>query len=280
MTLIALMDAGYYDEAKDWRDWLLRAVAGRPDQIQIMYGLAGERRLDEWVVPWLRGHCGSTPVRIGNAAHRQLQLDVFGELMDALHQARAGGLPENAPAWALERALIDHVERIWREPDEGIWEVRAKGRHFTHSKVMAWVAVDRCVRSVEDFGLTGPVERWRRLRDAIHADVCANGYDPGLGAFVQAYGETTLDASLQLLPALGFLPASDPRFRGTVAAIERGLMADGLVRRYDTDRTEDGVPGGEGTFLACSFLAGRRLHHARPDGRGAGALGPAARAAQ
>jgi GH15 family glucan-1,4-alpha-glucosidase len=247
------MNSGYYDEAKAWRDWLLRAVAGRPDQIQIMYGLAGERRLVEWTADWMRGHLGSKPVRIGNAAHKQLQLDVFGEMMDALHQARKGGLPENEPAWALERSLVDHLEKIWRLPDEGIWEIRAERRHFTHSKVMAWVAVDRCIRSIEEFGLEGPLEDWKRLRAEIHADVCANGYDAARGTFVQAYGDTALDASLLLLPTLGFLPAADPRFVGTVAAIERELMVDGLVRRYDTSKTSDGVSGGEGAFLACSF---------------------------
>ena len=252
-TLIALMDGGYYDEAEAWRDWLLRAVAGNPAQIQIMYGIAGERRLDEWEADWLAGYGGAKPVRIGNAAHGQLQLDVFGEVMDALHQARTGGLPENDPAWALERKLIEHLEGIWRQPDDGIWEIRAERRHFTHSKVMAWVAVDRCIRSVENFGLEGPVEDWRRLREEIHADVCANGYDTDRGTFVQAYGEKTVDASLLLLPTLGFLPAADPRFEGTVAAIERELMVDGLVRRYDTQRTNDGVSGDEGAFLACSF---------------------------
>ncbi len=253
LTLIALMDASYYDEAQAWRDWLLRAVAGRPDQIQIMYGLAGERRLHEWTLPWLKGYLGSQPVRIGNAAHAQLQLDVYGEMMDALYQARAGGLPESAPAWALQRALVDHLETVWHEPDEGIWEVRSHRRQFTYSKAMAWVAVDRCIRSTEELGLPGPTERWKRLRAAIHADVCANGYDADRGSFVQVYGEPALDASLLLLPTLGFLPADDPRFRGTVAAIERELMTDGLVRRYDPDRTDDGVSGDEGAFIACSF---------------------------
>jgi GH15 family glucan-1,4-alpha-glucosidase len=253
LTLIALMDAGYYAEAEAWRDWLLRAVAGRPDQIQIMYGIDGERRLSEWKAPWLAGYEGSRPVRFGNAAHRQLQLDVFGEVMDALHQARCGGLPESAPAWALERALVRHLESVWRDPDEGIWEVRAERQQFTHSKVMAWVAVDRCIRSVEDFGLEGPLERWRRLREEIHADVCRNGYDADRNTFVQVYGGRALDASLLLLPQLGFLPASDPRFAGTVAAVERELMVDGLVLRYDTGRTDDGLPVGEGAFVACSF---------------------------
>jgi GH15 family glucan-1,4-alpha-glucosidase len=266
ITLLALMDAGYFDEAQAWRDWLLRAVAGSPDQIQIMYGIAGERRLSEWEVPWLPGYAGSLPVRVGNAAHDQLQLDVFGEVMDALHQGRIGGLPENEPAWALERALLDRLEQVWREPDEGIWEVRGERQHFTHSKVMAWVAFDRCIRSAEDFGMPGEIERWRRLRDEIHADVCANGYNHERGSFVQAYGKTALDASLLLLPTLGFLPAADPRYRGTVAAIERELLMDGFVRRYDTSATKDGLSGEEGAFLACSFwLADAYLMLGRTD---------------
>jgi GH15 family glucan-1,4-alpha-glucosidase len=266
ITLLALMDAGYFDEAQAWRDWLLRAVAGSPDQIQIMYGIAGERRLSEWEVPWLPGYAGSRPVRVGNAAHGQLQLDVFGELMDALYQARRGGLPENEAAWALERALLDRLEQVWREPDEGIWEVRGGRRHFTHSKVMAWVAFDRCIRSAEEFGLPGPVDRWRRLRDAIHADVCANGYSRERGSFVQAYGATALDASLLLLPSLGFLPAADSRYQGTVAAVERDLLANGFLRRYDPGATQDGLAGGEGAFLACSFwLADAYLMIGRTD---------------
>jgi GH15 family glucan-1,4-alpha-glucosidase len=253
VSLLALMDAGYFDEAQSWRDWLLRAVAGSPDQIQIMYGIAGERRLTEWEVPWLPGYAGSRPVRIGNAAHDQLQLDVFGELMDALHQARRGGLSENEAAWALERALLDRLEQVWREPDEGIWEVRGPRQHFTHSKVMAWVAFDRSIRSAEDFGLPGPIDRWRQLRDEIHADVCANGYSRVRDSFVQAYGSTALDASLLLLPSLGFIPAADPRYGRTVAAVERELLVDGFLCRYDPGATKDGLSGGEGAFLACSF---------------------------
>lgn len=253
LTLIALMDAGYFDEAEAWRDWLLRAVAGNSEQIQIMYGIAGERRLSEWTVPWLKGYADSLPVRIGNAASGQMQIDVFGEIMDALHQARKGGIAENEAAWALEQALIDRLEEVWSKPDHGMWEVRSERRHFTYSKIMAWVAVDRCVRSVENFGLVGPVDRWRRLRDAIHDDVCANGYDADRNAFVQSYGGKSLDASLLLMPTLGFLPASDRRYRGTVEAIEKTLMADGLVKRYDTEESEDGVGGKEGAFLACSF---------------------------
>jgi GH15 family glucan-1,4-alpha-glucosidase len=253
ISLLALMDAGYYDEAKAWRDWLLRAAAGSPDQLQIMYGIAGERRLSEWTVPWLPGYDNARPVRIGNAAHVQLQLDVFGELMDALYQGRKGGLPENKEAWALQATLLTHLAKVWRQPDAGLWEMRGPVRQFTHSRVMAWVAVDRCIRSVEGFGMDGKIDDWRRLRADIHADVCANGYSADRGAFVQAYGSRSLDASLLLLPALGFLSAEDERFRGTVEAIERELMIDGLVRRYDPAASADGVAGNEGVFLACSF---------------------------
>jgi len=257
LTLLALMDCGYYEEAAAWRDWLLRAAAGTPAQLQIMYGLAGERMLPEFELPWLPGYAASQPVRVGNAAHQQFQLDVYGEVVDALHQARQGGLAESADAWALERSLVAHVAGVWREPDEGIWEVRGPRQHFTHSKVMAWVAADRAVRAVERFGRDGPVDEWRALRDAIHADVCARAWDPALGAFAQAYGNGRLDASLLLMPLVGFLPASDPRVLGTVAAIERDLLADGFVLRYRTDdqtaATGDGLPPGEGAFLACSF---------------------------
>lgn len=252
-SLLSLMNAGYYDEAKAWRDWLLRAVAGSPAQIQIMYGLGGERRLTEWEVPWLPGYQGSQPVRIGNAAHSQLQLDVFGEVMDALHQARRGGLEPNAAAWALQRALIGHLEGIWHEPDEGIWEVRGGRQHFTHSKVMAWVALDRAIRSAEEFHLEGPLDHWRALRARIHEDVCRKGYNASIGAFVQCYGGGALDASLLLLPLVGFLPAGDKRVRGTVAAIQQRLVVDGFVLRYDSSVTQDGLPPGEGAFLACSF---------------------------
>jgi GH15 family glucan-1,4-alpha-glucosidase len=253
LTLLALMDAGYRAEARAWRDWLLRAVAGSPDQLQIMYGLAGERRLTERELPWLPGYEGSRPVRVGNAAHGQLQLDVFGEMMDALHHARGLGIPEDGAGWALAREVLAYLERVWREPDEGIWEVRGGRRHFTYSKVMAWVAFDRAVRSVETFGLDGRVDRWRGLRDEIHAEVCEKGFDPELGSFVQAYGSRQLDASLLLLPEVGFLPPDDPRIAGTVAAIERRLVVDGLVLRYDTAEVSDGLPAGEGAFLACSF---------------------------
>jgi GH15 family glucan-1,4-alpha-glucosidase len=253
LTLLAFMDAGYVQEAEAWREWLLRAVAGSAEQKQIMYGIAGERRLPEYTLDWLPGYEGSAPVRIGNAAARQLQLDVYGEVMDALHQARKAGLPVHEQGWALERALMQNLEKLWREPDEGIWEIRGPPRHFTHSKVMAWVAADRAVKSVETFGLEGPVERWRALRSAIHADVCANGFDSRRGSFVQSYGAGELDASLLLIPLTGFLPIDDPRVRGTIAVIEQELVEDGLVKRYQTHETVDGLPPGEGTFLICSF---------------------------
>ena len=253
LTLLALMNAGYYEEAKMWRDWLLRAVAGSPRQIQIMYGLRGERRLTEWQVPWLPGHGNSQPVRIGNAAHNQRQLDIFGEVMDALHQARQGGLGTIEAGWALQRELLAHLETIWRERDAGVWEVRSRPEHFTYSKAMAWLAYDRAVKSAEAFGLPGPVAHWRSVRAAIHRDICERGFDAELGSFVRAYGGKELDASLLLLPAIGFLPPHDVRIRGTVAAIERGLLRNGLVLRYDTGLSDDGMPAGEGVFLACSF---------------------------
>lgn len=253
LTLLALMNAGYYEEARAWRDWLLRAAAGASRQIQIMYGLRGERRLTEWEVPWLSGYEESKPVRIGNAAHNQLQLDIFGEVMDALHQARRGGLGGHEAGWDLERELLAHLEKIWHKPDAGIWEVRSGPEQFTYSKVMAWVAFDRAIKSAEDFGLAGEIERWKSLRDDIQADVCAHGFDPAQNSFVRAYGSKELDASLLLLPAVGFLPPEDPRIRGTVEAIEARLMCDGLVLRYDTATATDGLPAGEGVFLACSF---------------------------
>jgi GH15 family glucan-1,4-alpha-glucosidase len=253
LTLLALMGAGYYEEALAWRDWLVRAVAGSPPQLQIMYGVAGERRLWEWEVPWLEGYERSKPVRVGNAAHGQLQLDVYGELMDALYQARRGGLPESEPTWAIEEAILEHLASIWREPDYGIWEVRGEPRHFTYSKMMAWVAFDRGIRSIQEFGSKGPVDEWIRIRAEIHDDVCRKGFDPQRGCFVQAYGSSELDASLLLLPAIGFLPPEDPRVRATVEAIEQKLLVNGLARRYDTGRVDDGLPAGEGAFLACSF---------------------------
>jgi GH15 family glucan-1,4-alpha-glucosidase len=252
-TLLALGSAGYYQEARDWRDWLLRAVAGRPDQLQIMYGLGGERRLPEWEVPWLSGFGGACPVRIGNAAATQLQLDVYGEIADAMFQAHSHGLPPVVRWSAIGRGFLEHLEAVWREPDEGIWEVRGPRQHFTHSKVMAWVAFDRAVKWVEQLGVASPIDRWRQVRDAIHADVCRNGFNNKRNTFVQAYGSDILDASLLLLPIVGFLPPSDPRILGTLRAIERHLLVDGLIFRYDTGEAEDGLPPGEGAFLACSF---------------------------
>jgi GH15 family glucan-1,4-alpha-glucosidase len=253
LVLLGAMNAGYFDEAQAWREWLLRAVAGSPDQLQIMYGIAGERRLTEWTAPWLPGYENSVPVRIGNAAYKQLQLDVFGEIMDVHHQARRQGLSTNASGWQAQLAFLDYLQRIWREPDEGIWEVRGGARHFTHSKVMAWVAFDRSIKSAESFGLDGPIDRWRKLRDEICQDILSKGFDAELGTFVQAYGSKLLDATLLLLPAVGFLPVSDPRMEQTIAAIERRLMRDGFVIRYDTAVGDDGLPPGEGAFLACSF---------------------------
>jgi GH15 family glucan-1,4-alpha-glucosidase len=252
-TLYALIGAGILDEAKAWHEWLLRAVAGSPNDLQIVYGVAGERRLEEYELPWLPGYEGSRPVRIGNGAVRQLQLDVYGEVLDAFYVARRAGLATSDASWSLESALILHLETIWREPDEGIWEVRGGARHFTHSKVMAWVAFDRAVRSIEEFGLDGPLERWREVRDAIHAQVCERGFDANENTFVQSFGEPALDASLLLIPLVGFLAPDDPRVQGTVEAIERRLLRDGFVMRYDTGTAVDGLPPGEGAFLACSF---------------------------
>ena len=253
LTLYALMQSGFLEEAGRWRTWLLRAVAGSPEKLQIMYGVAGERRLTEHEVPWLSGYEGSAPVRVGNAAHDQRQLDVYGEVLDALYVGRRLGLAPDASGWALEKQLVLHLETIWHLPDDGIWEVRGPRRHFTHSKVMAWVAFDRAIRSIEEFGMDGPVARWTAVRDQIHEDVCRKGFDPGLGSFVQSYGSDQLDASLLMIAIVGFLPASDPRVSGTVAAIERRLLHDGFVLRYDTGPGTDGLPPGEGAFLACSF---------------------------
>jgi GH15 family glucan-1,4-alpha-glucosidase len=253
LTLIALMDAGYYDEALAWRDWLLRAAAGSPDQLQIMYGLGGERRLLEWEAHWLPGYEASRPVRIGNAAHRQLQIDVFGEVMDALHQARKGRMPESQDAWHLEVALVKHLESVCRRPDHGIWEVRGEPQHFTHSKVMAWVALDRAIRSAELCRLDGPIARWTALRAELHHEICSRGFNASVGSFMQAYGSPEVDASLLLMPLVGFLPADDPRIVGTVRCIEKRLLVEGLVYRYDSALTDDGLPPGEGAFLACTF---------------------------
>ena len=256
LTLLAFLRAGYLDEAQQWRDWLLRAIAGSPEDIQVMYGVGGERRLIEIELPWLSGYEGSRPVRIGNDAAGQFQLDVYGEVVDALHLARAKGIPASDDAWSIACRIFDWLESAWQEPDEGIWEVRGPRRHFTHSKVMAWTAFDRAVKTVEKLGREGPVDRWRATRDAIKEDVLANGYNADVGAFVQFYGSDRLDASLLLIPLVGFLPAKDERVVGTVKAIQRDLLRDGLVERYRADEENvgvDGLPPGEGVFLPCSF---------------------------
>jgi GH15 family glucan-1,4-alpha-glucosidase len=264
-TLNALLLAGYHEEAVDWREWLLRAVAGCPGDLQMLYSVTGQRRLDEYEVGWLPGYGGAVPVRVGNSASKQFQLDVYGEVMDTLHLARAAGLEPEPHAWEIQLALLNFLESHWQLPDEGIWEVRGPRRHFTHSKVMAWVAFDRAIKDVEAFGFAGPVERWRQVRDAIHAQVCAAGYDAKINAFVQSYGSPHLDASLLLIPQVGFLPPDDPRVRGTVDAIARNLVVDGLVLRYLATADVDALPPGEGSFLPCSFwladslvLMGRR----------------------
>jgi GH15 family glucan-1,4-alpha-glucosidase len=253
LTLIALMGGGYYEEAQAWRDWLHRSIAGNAGDMQIMYGVGGERRLLEWQADWLPGYQGAKPVRIGNAAATQLQLDVYGEVMAALHLARAHGLAAPPSAWALQLNMMEHLEQIWHMPDQGVWEVRGGARHFVHSKVMAWVAFDRAVQDMESYDLPGPLQRWRNARDEIHAEVCARGFNAAMNSFTQSYGDTALDASLLLLPLVGFLPPGDPRIRGTIAAIERELKADEFVLRYRTESGHDGLPPGEGAFLACAF---------------------------
>ena len=252
-TLYALLIGGYTDEARAWRQWLLRAIAGHPSELQIMYGLAGERRLTELELPWLPGYADSRPVRIGNAAHNQFQLDVYGEIFDALHVARRHGLHSDDDAWQVARQLMDFLETAWEQPDEGIWEVRGARRPFVHSRVMAWVAVDRAIKTVERAGVQGAIEKWKALRTRIHDDVCRRGFSPTRGAFVQYYGASALDASLLLMPLVGFLPANDPRVVGTVEAIRRELMSGGLVQRYLTEAGTDGLPPGEGVFLPCTF---------------------------
>lgn len=253
LSLLALMNGGYFEEAAAWKDWLLRAVAGNPSQAQIMYGIAGERRLSEWEVDWLPGYEGAKPVRVGNGAHGQLQLDVYGEVMDALYQAHRGGVTQDGDGWAVQKQLLAHLEKIWAEPDRGIWESRGEPRHFTFSKVMAWVAFDRGIRHALEAGLDGPIDRWREVAAQIHADVCTRGYDPELGSFVQSYGSTWLDGSLLLIPTTGFLPPEDPRIAGTVRAIESRLLQQGFVMRHDPAEIETGLARGEGAFLACSF---------------------------
>jgi len=263
-TLQAMMNTAHYEEAEAWRSWLLRAAAGDADKLQILYSVTGERLQPEWELAWLPGYEQSAPVRIGNAASEQLQLDVFGELMEVLHQARCGKLAVKEAGWELQLALLEHLEQIWRRPDRGIWEIRGAPRHFTHSKVMAWVAIDRAIRSAEQFHLEAPLRRWRRLRQRMHRDICRRGFNRRVGAFVRSYGSRDVDASTLLLPLVGFLPVTDARIRGTVEAIERRLLRDGLVKRYEL-RAGDGLRGGEGMFLACSFwladnyvLLGRR----------------------
>jgi GH15 family glucan-1,4-alpha-glucosidase len=264
-TLLSLLEAGYRSEAGAFRDWLLRTVAGDPAKLQIVYGIGGERRLSEIELDWLDGYEGSRPVRIGNDAHRQFQLDVYGEVLDLLHQSAEVGRLRTAEEWEMELALLDFLESSWDQPDEGIWEVRGEPQHFTHSKVMAWVGVDRAVRDVESRDLPGPLDRWRKLRRRIHEEVCERGYDADLGAFVQSYGAKHLDASLLRISLVGFLPPNDERVEGTIRAIEDHLSRDGFVARYDAEDDVDGLPGGEGSFLPCTFwladaheMAGRR----------------------
>jgi GH15 family glucan-1,4-alpha-glucosidase len=264
-TLNALLLAGYSTEAAEWRGWLLNAIAGSPDDLHIVYGVTGVRRLDEIELSWLPGYQGSKPVRVGNAASNQYQLDVYGEIMDSLHLARAADLEPHPEAWPVQIALLKFLESHWDKPDEGLWEVRGLPRHFTHSKIMAWVAFDRAIKDAENEGLAGPIEVWRRLRDTIHAQVCEMGFDAANNTFIQSYGTKFLDASLLLIPQVGFLPPDDPRVIGTIVAVERYLMVEGLVMRYSTATDVDALPAGEGAFLACSFwladsyvLTGRR----------------------
>jgi GH15 family glucan-1,4-alpha-glucosidase len=253
LTLYALLNAGYREAAEAWRRWLLRAAAGHPEQLGIMYGIAGERWLPEHDVPWLPGYERSRPVRVGNEAAEQVQLDVYGELVETLHAAREAELAPLPEAWRLQTALLDHLQKIWRTPDRGIWEVRGEPRAFTHSRLMCWVAFDRAMKSSEHFGVKGPVDHWREVRDVIHADICENGFDRERNTFVQHYGGQALDASLLLIPQVGFLPPDDPRVVGTIEAIERELVRDGFVLRYSTDEVDDGIGGEEGAFLVCSF---------------------------
>jgi glucoamylase len=263
-ALFAFMNTGYHDEARAWRSWLLRAVAGDPEEIQIMYKVTGERRMEEWTADWLPGYQGAAPVRIGNGAHGQLQFDVYGEVMDALDVARRNGIAEDDFSWPLQRTLLEDLETRWSEPDSGIWEVRGPPRPFTHSRMMVWVAFDRGVNACEKYGLPGPVERWREVRDTIHAEICEVGFNQDVGAFTQYYGSTTLDASMLMMASVGFLPATDPRVVSTIDAIQRELREGPLVWRYSTEEihegeTVDGLPPGEGAFLVCSFWMVRAL---------------------
>jgi GH15 family glucan-1,4-alpha-glucosidase len=267
LALTALTAGGYREEAIQWRDWLLRAAAGEPEQLQIMYGAGGERRLSEYELDWLPGYESSTPVRVGNAASEQFQLDVYGEVLTSLSLMReAVGESSEGGSWDFEVALLDYLEGAWHHPDDGIWEVRGGRQHFTHSKVMAWVAFDRAVSTAEKLGLPGPIDRWRQARDDVHAQVCEEGYDAEKGAFTQAFGSKQMDASLLTLPLFGFLPATDERMIGTVAAVERELLHDGFVLRYRSDEVADGLPPGEGVFLPCSFwLADNYVMQGRHD---------------
>jgi len=266
-TLQALLGTGHTEEARAWREWLVRAVAGDPDKLQIMYGLDGTQRLPESTLDWLDGYAGSTPVRVGNAAAGQFQLDVWGEVLDGLHLARAAGLRLTEPAWDVQSALLDWLEGNWQQPDNGLWEVRGPQRQFVHSKVMAWVGVDRAIRTVDRLDLEGPVDRWRRLAGEIHAEVCERGYDADRRTFTQFYGSAGLDAALLLLPRVGFLPWDDERVVGTVEAVQRDLCREGFLLRYDpeADGGTDGLPGSEGAFLACSFWLADALHGDRPE---------------
>jgi GH15 family glucan-1,4-alpha-glucosidase len=252
LMLLALLNGGYADEAAAWQEWLLRAAAGDPSKLQIMYGVGGERRLEEYEVPWLAGYEASKPVRVGNAAHAQFQLDVYGEVLDAMLHARLAGLKAAPAGWALEKALVQFVEKAWDQPDEGIWETRGPRRHFTHSKVMAWVALDRAITTAEKFDLEAPLDRWKEVRAAIHARVCRDGFDPKLNSFVQYFGGDRLDAALLMIPVVGFLPPDDPRVKGTIAMVEKRLLRGGFVSRYEVPKGPDGPPR-EGSFLACSF---------------------------
>jgi GH15 family glucan-1,4-alpha-glucosidase len=252
-TLLALMNSGYTEEASDWHNWLLRAAAGAPGNMQIMYGIKGERRLLEWEAEWLPGYEGAQPVRVGNAAHAQMQLDVYGELIDAFHQSRVTKLKLEDGTWDLECAVLEHLEEVWDQRDQGIWERRDQGRHYVFSKVMTWVAFDRGIKSAEMFGFKAPLDRWKSLRDTIHRDVCEKGFDSRLNSFVESYGAQVFDASLLLLPAVGFLPGSDPRICGTIAAVERHMMRDGFVLRHDPREVTSEIQPIEGAFLACTL---------------------------
>jgi GH15 family glucan-1,4-alpha-glucosidase len=251
--LLSFMFGGYYQEAKAWQQWLLRAIAGSPDQVQIMYGLAGQRYLPEREIPWLTGYENSKPVRIGNAASEQLQLDIYGEVLAAFHHALSKMGKDGEQSFAMLRDMVEHLETIWQEPDEGIWETRGGRQHFTYSKMMAWVAFDRAIKAAGMLHANAPVERWQKVRTKIHDEICTRGYNEKLGSFVQSYGSEHLDASLLLMPLAGFLPPEDPRVKGTLKAIEGNLMSGGLVLRYNTEKVSDGLPPGEGVFLACSF---------------------------